>query len=56
MEQEKKLPVVGLDAAINAINYLTSFYYYVDLPSEVVDELRPLIVSMKESILNRTGI
>lgn len=54
--EQKNLPVVGLEAAINAVNYLTSFFHYVSLPDEVITELTPLVTSMKSEILKHVKI
>lgn len=53
MEQTKKLPIVGLDAAINASSYLSSFLHYSDFsafPKEVHDGISQSLATLYEEI------
>lgn len=53
MEQEKKLPIVGLEAAMNASSYLSSFLHYSDFstfPKEVHDALSRTLATLYEEI------
>lgn len=53
MEQEKKLPIVGLDAALNASSYLSSFLHHSDFstfPKAVHDGLSQSLSDLYEEI------
>lgn len=55
MDDSKKIPVVGLEAALNAASYLTSFLHYSDFtsfPKEVHEALLKSLASLYEEISN----
>lgn len=49
MNDSQKLPVVGLEAALNAASYLTSFLHYSDFtafPKEAHEALQKSLASL----------